>query len=249
MPSEWREEASDSHTDGAGSRHLAALDARDRQVAALAGYGRRMGRGKCPALLVVDVTYDFCGPPGLSIAEAITVQRRACGEDAWKAVSQIGRLLEVFRSRHLQVAYSKMRAPSDSGFDRGLWAAKNIRAQEDYALDGRDSDHRIVETVAPLPGEQVFAKNKPSMFFGTGLLSYLTVAQVDSVVVCGGATSGCVYATVIDAFSHNLKVTVIDDACFDRLRVAHQVFLCDIDLKYGDVMTTDELIEGLQHVD
>jgi maleamate amidohydrolase len=223
--------------------HLDVLGDHDRDLVARTGYGKRMGLGASPALLVVDTTYEFCGDEPMPTAAAVTTQRRACGENAWAAVGQIRRLLRVARRRKIPVVYSISTDPAGSDHDAGLWHAKNHRAGEWPATaNAGHPDNRIVEEIAPADGERVFTKDKPSMFYGTSLLPHLIAKRIDSVVVCGGTTSGCVYATVVDAFSANLRVATISDACFDRFRLPHEVFLLDIDLKYGDVMTTAEWI-------
>jgi maleamate amidohydrolase len=207
------------------------------------GYGKRMGLGEAPALLVVDATYEFCGREPMPVADAVTTQRRACGDAAWAAVAQIRRLLHTARQHVLPVAYSLSTDPAGPDHDAGLWSAKNHRAGE--TANPEQADNRIVEEIAPSGDERVFAQDKPSMFYATSLLPYLTARRVDSVVICGGTTSGCVYATAVDAFSANLRVAVISDACFDRFALLHKTFLLDINLKYGDVMTCSAWIAAL----
>jgi maleamate amidohydrolase len=75
----------------------------------------------------------------------------------------------------------------------------------------------------------VYSKGKPSLFFGTGLLPYLISKKIDSLIICGGTTSGCVYATAVDGFSNNFQITAVADASFDRIRSAHWMFLLDIE--------------------
>jgi len=88
-------------------------------------------------------------------------------------------------------------------------------------------------------------KQKPSGFFGTNLLSYLVLLGCDSVVVTGTTTSGCVRATVLDAFSNNFRVTVAKEACFDRSQASHAVNLCDMHSKYADVLPVEEVKQYL----
>jgi maleamate amidohydrolase len=223
--------------------HIDVLDDQDRDLVERSGYGKRMGLGESPALLVVDTTYEFCGREPMPPANVITEQRRACGAAAWTAVVQIARLLQTARQDGIPVIYSVSTDPAGADHDPGLWYAKNYRAGES-ANPGR-LDNRIVDEIAPADDERVFAKDKPSMFHGTSVLPYLTAHRVDSVVICGGTTSGCVYATVVDAFSANLRVATISDACFDRFQLPHKAFLLDIDLKYGDVMTSSEWISEI----
>lgn len=224
------------------------LTEEERAVADRAGYGRRCGFGARPALLIVDATYSFCGRSPKPILEAIAEQRRSCGGVAWTAVKHIAALLHEARRAKIPVIYSAMEDPASPEYEPGLWGSKNRRGPEDgrTPVNSDKGDNQIVAEIAPIPGELVFSKGKPSLFIGTGLLPYLIANRIDSLIICGGVTSGCVYATALDGFSHNYKISVVADASFDRLQTAHWVFLADIDLKYGDVVTSGAAVEYLK---
>ncbi len=81
-------------------------------------------------------------------------------------------------------------------------------------------------------------KQKPSGFFGTNMASYLTLLGCDSVIVTGTTTSGCVRATVLDAFSLNYRIALAEEGCFDRSQASHAINLCDMNAKYADVVKT-----------
>jgi maleamate amidohydrolase len=203
-----------------------------------AGYGVRAGFGQKPALLVVDVNYRFCGDRPLPILESIERYRNSCGEEAWAAIPRIQELLAAARSSGTPVMFSTG-APSQNGlFGRGRWASKNNRNAED--LENTDGN-RVVAEIAPQPGEIVIEKDKPSVFFGTSLTSFLIDLGVDTLLVCGTTTSGCVRATVVDAFSLNYRVTVVEDATFDRGQASHAINLFDMSQKYADVVPTSEV--------
>ena len=85
-------------------------------------------------------------------------------------------------------------------------------------------------------------KQKPSGFFGTNMASYLTLLGCDSVIVTGTTTSGCVRATVLDAFSLNYRIALAEEGCFDRSQASHAINLCDMNAKYADVVKTDEVL-------
>ena len=106
------------------------------------------------------------------------------------------------------------------------------------SVDGND----IVAMIAPAPQDIMVRKRKPSGFFGTDLASYLTLLGCDSVVVVGTTTSGCVRATVVDAFSHNYRVALAEEGCFDRSQASHALSLCDMHAKYADVVKTAEVL-------
>ena len=105
--------------------------------------------------------------------------------------------------------------------------------------------NEIVTMIAPGPQDILIKKQKPSGFFGTNLAPYLTLLGCDSVVVVGTTTSGCVRATVVDAFSLNYRVILAEEGCFDRSEVSHGVSLCDIHAKYADVIPTSEILDQL----
>lgn len=218
------------------------LTPRDRAVIAASGYAGRGGLGQRPALMIVDVSYNFCGDRPEPILKSIKRWRNSCGEDAWRAIEVIGRLIEACHGKGLPIFYSTNTRRRD-GFDAGAWRWKNTRELEEP--DKEIAGNEIVAAIAPAPQDIVILKTKPSAFFGTPLLSFLVDLKVDSLMVCGVSTSGCVRATVIDAFSNNLRVQVIGDGCFDRLEVSHAVNLCDMDAKYADVIASSEALEEI----
>ena len=108
--------------------------------------------------------------------------------------------------------------------------------------DGND----IVDEIAPEPGDIVIGKAKPSAFFGTPLLSYLVALKVDSLFVTGGSTSGCVRASVVDAFSNNYPGTLVADGCFDRFMASHAMTLFDLGAKYAELTSGDAALAKIR---
>lgn len=215
------------------------LTERDRQVFAAAGFGALQGYGKRPALLVVDVTYDFCGDRPEPVLESIKRWRASSGLDAWQSIPAIKRLLDAGRAKGLPVIYTtNIRRPDN--WDAGSWAWKSSRSGERAAARvSQLAGHEIMPDIAPKPRDIVISKNKPSAFFGTPLAGFLTQLGADSVIVTGGTTSGCVRASVVDAFSYNYRVTVVEEGCFDRSQASHALSLCDMHAKYADVVKLD----------
>lgn len=222
----------------------AFLTEQDREVFGASGYGARQGLGRRPAVLVIDVSYGFCGERPEPILESIGRWHNSCGPRAWDAVAAIESLLAVARAKRLPVFYSTAPVPREDHFDRGRWMDKNPRHVEDAARA-----NEIVAKIAPEPSDIVILKSKPSVFFGTLLASYLTDLRADSLIVCGTTTSGCVRATVIDAFSYNFKVTVVEEATFDRGEASHWINLFDMDRKYADVTPLADVTRGLAAVE
>ncbi len=226
------------------------LTPRDKEVLAASGYGAIAEFGKRPALLIIDVNWAFCGDRPEPILESIKRWRTSCGEESWVAVEVIKRLLGIARARSLPVIYTTGLWRADN-WDAGSWGWKNRRSTEEPPAISRHSTldgNEIVTPIAPTPQDIVVHKQKPSGFFGTGLASYLTLLGCDSLIVAGATTSGCVRATVLDAFSMNYRVNVVEDGCFDRSEASHAMSLCDMHAKYANVLPSQDIaryMEGL----
>lgn len=218
------------------------LTERDKAVFQASGYGVRGGFGKRPALVVVDVNWAFCGEKPEPILDSIKKWNNSCGEDAWVALPYIKSLIDKCRQKGIPVIYTTS-VLRDDKWDNGSWAWKNSRINEDRkpAAPSLDGDE-IVTPIAPGPQDIVICKQKPSAFFGTNLASYLTLLACDSLIVTGTTTSGCVRATVIDAFSLNYRVALAEEGCFDRSQASHAINLCDMNAKYADVVKTAEVL-------
>lgn len=210
-----------------------ALSASDKTV--LSTYARERGpyKGTSPALLVIDVTEAFVGPDA-PVEQAQEISRQACGERAWRALPQIARLIELFRERLLTVIFT-VPDPNQT------WVGAATRG----ATRASDRETGNVDSIRPRGDETVVLKAKASAFFGTPLISGLIKNGHDSMVLVGGTTSGCIRATAVDATAYGLEVLVPDDAVFDRVELPHSISLIDIDVKYGRVHTTDEIVELL----
>ena len=132
----------------------------------------------------------------------------------------------------------------EDNWDTGSWGWKNSRNSEDKSVPVPNLDaNEIAAPIAPGPKDIVVLKQKPSGFFGTNMASYLTLLGCDSVIVTGTTTSGCVRATVLDAFSLNYRITLAEEGCFDRSQASHAINLCDMNAKYADVVKTSEVLE------
>lgn len=225
------------------------LTERDRAVFAASGFGARAGLGKRPALLVIDVSYAFTDDEPRPIMESIKHWHTSCGADAWTAIPHIKSLIDKSHDKGVPVIYTTGIRRADN-WDSGSWNWKDSRWSEDTGLksvSNRDGNE-IVADIAPGPKDIVVLKRKPSGFFGTDLGSYLTLLQCDSVIVTGTTTSGCVRATVIDAFSLNYRVAIAEEGCFDRSEASHAINLCDMHAKYADVMNTSDILDHLERL-
>jgi nicotinamidase-related amidase len=200
-----------------------------------AGFGRPTGFGKRPALLIIDVQYRTVGTKRLPYWQAIEEFKTSCGEAGWAAVDRIAPLLQRFREKGHPVLYPHV-APK-MGYDAGRLGQK-VPAIMDIAARGYD----FVAEIAPVEGDILIPKKHPSAFFGTPLASYLIDLNIDTLVVTGCSTSGCVRGTAVDAFAYNFRVTIPEECVFDRSQTAHAVNLFDMAYKYADVRPVDEVI-------
>jgi len=206
-----------------------------------AGWGNPTGIGRRPALLIIDVQYRSMGHEPIPIEEAIKAMPTSCGEHGWRTIPHIARLLGAFREMGAPVLYPYV-APKRS-YDRGQFEAK-----VPGVMDVVPSAYAFVKEVSPRDKDIQIPKFQASAFHGTALSSYLVGLGVDTVIVTGCTTSGCVRATVVDACALNYKVVVPQDAVYDRSQVSHAVNLFDMASKYADVMPTDDLIRLLRAI-
>jgi maleamate amidohydrolase len=216
------------------------ISADDEERYERAGFGRPSGWGDHPALLIIDMQYRTIGNSPKPFYESLEDYTTSCGEVGWAAMEQVVRLLAAFRAAGRPVLYPHV-APKLAE-DRGGTLGQKVPG----IMDVPDRGYEFPEQIAPRSGDLLLPKKHPSAFFGTPLASYLIGLGVDTLVVTGCTTSGCVRGTVVDAFSYNFKCVIPADAVYDRAATVHQVNLFDLAQKYADVLTTDEVV---QHID
>jgi nicotinamidase-related amidase len=205
----------------------------DRAVLAAGGFAAASWTGDRPGLLIVDAQYGFVGLDA-PILDSVRVYPTSVGERAWRAVERIAELLDRARGAGVPIVFSQSGVPpGEIGFDPFAAKVGAVRAPGPTAPWPA---YDLVAPLAPRPGEPVIRKRCASAFFGSMLASVLRHLRVESLVVCGVTTSGCVRATVVDAASHGFPVTLVADACADRVPLSHDVALLDVDGRYGDVV-------------
>lgn len=193
-----------------------------------AGYGTfDIGYGKRPAVLVVDFQLAFTNP-AFPIGK-LPMVHSACDRTA--------RLLAVARRHEVPVA--KCYTAYGSGADMPLWKVKAVREEFMYGDPGTAIEPKVHEP----DYDFTFCKSAPSIFFLTPLTTFLTRQQVDTVIVTGCTTSGCVRASIVDAFSHGYRVIVPEDCVGDADETAHKANLADCGRRYCDVVDADD-VEG-----
>jgi nicotinamidase-related amidase len=220
------------------------LTERDRQVYARSGYGKRGGFGKRPALFIIDVQYNFCGEQPEDILAGLEKYRTHCGKEAWEAVEHIVPLLHLAREKNIPIFYTESARRPDM-VDSGVQVSKNHRGTEKTVLEGTRATQTL-DVLAPRPQDILIAKRKPSSFFGTIFMSQLNFFDVDTLILTGCTTSGCLRATAVDAYSFNFKVVVPEETAFDRFQASHAMSLFDLNCKYADVIPTIEVKSYLE---
>jgi nicotinamidase-related amidase len=189
------------------------------------------GFGSRPALIIVDVNYYFVGDKPEPIVDSIRRFPMSCGLEGWEGVRQLRSLLPAVREAGVPVIYTTGGLKKMS---RG--ANHGTRVEVEFG-------NTIPSEIAPQEDDLVIYKDAPSPFFGTSLVSYLRSLDVDTTLICGTTTSGCVRAAVIDAFSHSFKVGIVEECTFDRAQFTHVVNLFDMHAKYGTLVSVQEVKE------
>lgn len=199
---------------------------KEREIYRHAGYQKVFGLGQRPALLVIDVEYNFTGDIDEPVLESIKKYANSCGPMAWQSIPRIAQLLDLARTIGIPIAYS-----------HGVERDDTRRAPRIGTA--------IVDELQPRKGEFVFSKEAASAFFGTALPAFLIRNNVDTVIHTGCVTSGCVRASVVDAASYGFRNAIVEECVFDRARTPHLANLFDMDAKYGDVMSLADIKDYL----
>ena len=194
-------------------------------------FSGRLGWGTRPALLVVDLVRAYTEPGGPFLLP-----------DPGPAVAATGALVDAARAGGHPVVWTVVRYAAGLA-DAGLFARK-VPALACFAEDAPGGWGEL--TLGPALGEPVVVKQYASAFAGTSLAATLHVAGVDTLVVAGVSTSGCVRATAMDALNAGFRPQVVRDACADRTPEVHANNLADLDAKYTDVVDLGEALDRLR---
>jgi nicotinamidase-related amidase len=197
------------------------------------GFGLKIGFGERPALIIIDMVKAFTNPQAM------------LGANLDAEIEATKPLLDVAHERGIPVFFSTVIYNDADLKDAGIWALKQKGVvtlkgdtdggQVDPRLDMRSTDSLIVKKYA-------------SCFFGTDLVSRLMSRQIDTLIITGCTTSGCVRATAVDAVQTGLRPMVVREAVGDRSAAAHDQSLFDLNAKYADVVSLDETLQYLRTV-
>jgi maleamate amidohydrolase len=197
------------------------------------GFGLTMGFGERPALLVVD------------LVKAFTDANRILGANLDTQIAATQPLLDAAHTRDIPVIFSTVRYDDADLRDAGIWVLK----QKGSVTLARETDgHEIDPRLDFRRSDSLLLKKYASCFFGTDLVPRLTSRRVDTLIIVGCTTSGCVRASAVDALQNGFRPMVVREAVGDRSAAAHEQSLFDLHAKYADVVSKDETLQYLQTV-
>ena len=196
--------------------------------------GHKLGYGKHPAIVVVDFQIGFTAPERSPLAGNLDAE-----------VAATNTVIAAARKKNVPVIFTVVGYDPHRQDDAGLWPEKapSLRLLK-LGSELVELDPRLNRS----PEDLVIVKKYASGFFGTYLASTLTMRAVDTVIVTGCTTSGCVRATVMDALAHGFRPIIPVEAVGDRAQEPHEANLFDIGSKYGDVVSTQEIIDYLERL-
>lgn len=199
-----------------------------------ANYEVRRGLGQHPALLCVDNRNAVFGEGPGPVLEAIERFPSSCGMAAWDAMEPTRHLMSAARESGIPVIHTTVES-----------AGRPAPTKRKETGEDRGWSNAFFRELRPEEGELVIPKPRASAFYGPSLTSHLVQMGVDTLILCGNSTSGCVRATVVDAYSAGYRVAVVEECVFDRNWLSHKVNLFDMHSKYADVMFLEDVLDYL----
>lgn len=195
------------------------------------GFGKLLNFGENPCLIVVDVINGF------------TDSSMPMGSDLSTQITQINKLLDIVHSMDIPTIFTTISYDDTTLADSGIWFQKmeglrTLKAGTDAVTVDPRLDFQS--------GDTLIIKKYASAFFGTDLISRLTARKIDTIIIVGCTTCGCIRATAVDALQYGYRPIVVEDAVGDRSMESHEQSLFDLRQKYADVLKTDEVIATLR---
>ncbi len=199
-----------------------------------------------PALVLVDFFRGVYGDKPEDLIEAMDTWPNSCGRIAWEAIAPTQQLLSACRSTGIHIIHT-------TGMVNGSVDGQHARPKPEVAVHSPGEPrwiapeirYEIIPEVGPIDGETVINKISSSAFWGTPLVGHLIKNRVDTLIVCGESTSGCVRATVVDADQYQFNVVVVEDCTFDRHEATHAMNLFDMHRKFAEVRSLAEVLNFL----
>lgn len=221
------------------------LSEADRHHVNASGHKNR-GFGSRPALLMIDLYRWVFGDRPQPLMEAIKEWPGSCGPPAWESLPHIQRLLAAAREVGMPVLHVTGLPEEESGVAGWASSGGAGKGRSGYmGGDKREGRYDIIPEVAPIDGEVMLKKTAPSAFWGTPIAGHLTALGVDTIIVAGESTSGCVRASVVDGCTNRYRMVVAEECVFDRHEAPHAINLFDMSQKYADVLPVEEIINWM----
>lgn len=202
-------------------------------------YKRDLYIGPNACLLAIDLYESAYQGGPKPVAEVAKEYPSSCGINAFKAIPPTQALFAAARAAGLPIFYStsETRPAAKPGAVKATNRRTGAHGPEIY---------EIRPEFAPQPGDVVLFKQRASAFFGTPLIAHLAQMGIDTIIIFGESTSGCVRASTVDGYSHGYHMVMAEECCFDRSEISHKVNLFDLHHKYADVMKTEQIINDLK---
>ena len=197
------------------------------------GFGIKIGFGERPALILIDMLKGFTDPA------------MALGANLDDQIEAQNPLLEVARERAIPCIFSTVMYEEADIKDAGIWALKQKGAR---TLTAGSEAVEVDPRLDMRPSDILLVKKYASCFFGTDLVPRLNSRRVDTLIITGCTTSGCVRATAVDALQNGYRPMVVREAVGDRSVAAHEQSLFDLNAKYADVVSLDETLQYLKTI-
>ena len=201
-------------------------------------YERETFVGRNPALLAIDLynlAYDGGPRPVHELQKDFP---SSCGEYAHAAIAPTQRLFKAARAAGIPIVYTTQETRGEA-FPTRVVATRRVSNRTN------ERSWQIKEEFAPQPGDLMIYKQRASAFYGTPLVAHLQMMGVQSLIMCGESTSGCLRASSVDGYSNGFHVTIAEECCYDRHLLSHKINLFDMHHKYCDVMHTYEVVAHL----
>ncbi|MHB2035573.1 MAG: isochorismatase family protein [Nitrososphaerales archaeon] len=208
---------------------------------------KQISYGNVPALLLVDLYRSVFGDKPQPLLESVKNWPNSCGLAGWNAIPHISKLLKAAREEKIPVVYVTGLYEEESGVQG--WSDRGSgRRTGDGRSKGIPNKFRyeIINELKPISGEAVLRKSAPSAFWGTPLVAHLNSLGVDTVIIAGESTSGCVRATVVDGRTLAYHMIVVEECVFDRTESSHAINLFDMNQKYALVVTLSQALKYMR---
>lgn len=201
------------------------------------GWGLRMGFGKRPAIVVIDL-FKACLDPSSPLGST----------ELDKVVENAVKVLDIGRDSKVPIFFTSISYDAEGSEAFGPRQKKDKHRMNKNTFARGSSAVELDPRLKRRPEEILIYKQHPSAFFGTPFVTYLIGRQVDTLIILGCSTSGCIRATASDAQNYNFYTILVREAVGERCKMAHEANLIDIDLRIADVVSMDEVISYLSNL-